>query len=171
MSQIILSPTHFTETSQSLIFLVTNPDNVVDCGVGEPFLNQLVRYHCPIYCILHFDRPVASTYKRKVWKFSNGGYPKLRRIVSAFDWNSCFHINIDIYAANFTKTLMSFCDTCQCHFLIFRLIIYLISMHMCNCILTFEFHIISHSLPRIAQTLFSARSRQRLHRLCNLNFR
>jgi len=45
MSQIILSPTHFTETSQSLIdiFVVTNPDDVVDCGVGEPFLDQLVQ--------------------------------------------------------------------------------------------------------------------------------
>jgi len=101
-------------TSQSLIdiFLVTNPDDVVDCGVGESFLDQLVRYHCPIYCILHFDRPVASTYKRNVRTFSKGDYPKLRRIVSAFDWNSCFHIDIDTYTANLTKTLMSFCDTC-----------------------------------------------------------
>ena len=101
--------THFTETSQSLIdiFMVTNPDDVVDCGVGEPFLDQLVRYHCPIYYI-----PVATTFKRKAWRFSNGDYPKLRGINSAFDWNSCFHIEIDIYAANFTKTLMSFCDTC-----------------------------------------------------------
>ena len=91
---------------------MTNPDDVVDCGVGEPFLDQLVRYHCPIYCIIHFDRPVASTYKRKVWKFSKGDYPNLRRIVSTFDWNSCSHIDIDIYAANLTKPLMSFCDTC-----------------------------------------------------------
>ena len=37
------------------------------------------------------------------------------------------------------------------HFLTFRLIIYLISMHICNFILKFEFHIISHSLPRISQ--------------------
>ena len=73
MSQIILNPRHFTETSQSLIdiFLVTNPDNVVDCGVGEPFLDQLVRYQCPIYCILDFDRPIAFKYKRKVWILIN----------------------------------------------------------------------------------------------------
>ena len=83
MSQIIINPTHFTETSQSLIdiFLVTNPDDVVDCGVVEPFLNQLVRYHCSMYCILRFHRQLAPTYKRKVWKFSNGDYPKLRGIV------------------------------------------------------------------------------------------
>jgi len=40
-----------------------------------------------------------------------------------------------------------------------------------KCILKFEFHIISHALPRIAQTLFSTRSRQRSHRLCSPNFR
>jgi len=132
------------------------------------------------------------------------------------------------------------------HFLNFRLIIYLLSMHRWNCILIFEFHttslcsyiflvlrdhgvymyvvyiwkwssahvlegvsgvasfittdeqlqlyrgccflvqamlpegflfisfiyiVISHSLPRIAQLLFSTRSRQRSHRLCSLNFR
>jgi len=99
MSQIILSPTHFTETSLSLtdIFLVTIPD-VVDCGVRDPFLDQQVRFHCQKYCILHFDRPVASTYKRKVWKFSNGDHRKLSRIVPAFDWNSCCHIDTGIYA-------------------------------------------------------------------------
>ena len=52
-----------------------------------------------------------------------------------------------------------------------EIMFYLISMHMCNCILTLESHIISHSLPPIAQPLFSARSRQRLHRLCSVNFR
>jgi len=31
---------------------------------------------------------------------------------------------------------------------------HLLSMHMCNCILTFEFHTIFHSLSRIAQRLF-----------------
>ena len=63
--------------------------------------------HRPIYCIIYFDRKDALTYKRKVLKFSNGDYSKLRRLVSAFDWNSCFHIDIDIYAANLTDAVMS----------------------------------------------------------------
>jgi len=78
--------------------LLTIPDDVVDCGVGKPFLDQLVRFHCPKNCILHFDRPVASTYKRNVWKFSSGDHPKLSRIVSAFDWNSCCLIDTGISA-------------------------------------------------------------------------
>ena len=66
MSQIIRDSTHYTENSQSLIdiFLVTSPDDVIDSGVGEPFLDQNVRFHCPIYCILRFNRTTASTFRR-----------------------------------------------------------------------------------------------------------
>ena len=63
---------------------MTIPDAVIDSGVGEPYLDQLVRYHCPRNCILYFDRPVVLTYKRKFRKFSNGDYLVLQRLVICF---------------------------------------------------------------------------------------
>ena len=47
--QLIDEPTHFTEHSSSIIDLVfaTNKDNVILSGVGDPFLQQNIRYHSP----------------------------------------------------------------------------------------------------------------------------
>ena len=54
LQQLITVPTHHTENSESIIdlFLVSNKNRVVLSGVGEPFLDQNIRYHCPIYCFL-----------------------------------------------------------------------------------------------------------------------
>ena len=51
LTQIIDGPTHFTEHSSSLIdiIMVNINKNIVLSGVGEPFLSQNIRYHCPIY--------------------------------------------------------------------------------------------------------------------------
>ena len=45
--QAINEPTHFTETSSSLldILLVSNNSHLIVSGVGDPFLNQEHRYH------------------------------------------------------------------------------------------------------------------------------
>ena len=52
-SQTIQEPTHFTETSSSLIdlLIVSNKRHIINCGVSDPFLHQDTRYHCPIYGI------------------------------------------------------------------------------------------------------------------------
>ena len=46
LSDIISEPTHFTESSSSLIdlFLVTNKNHIILSGVGEPFLDQNIRF-------------------------------------------------------------------------------------------------------------------------------
>lgn len=51
LSQIISEPTHFTENSRSLIDLImtSNVADILLSGVGEPFFDQNIRYHCPIF--------------------------------------------------------------------------------------------------------------------------
>ena len=55
LKQIIIEPTHFTETSMSLIdlVLVSSPESILLSGVGDPFLGQETRYHCPIFVVLN----------------------------------------------------------------------------------------------------------------------
>ena len=114
LSQMIQDPTHFTESSESLIdlYMVSSPDTVLECGVGEPFLDQAVRYHCPIYCVLRFHVSRGPVFKRRVWKYSEVDYNKLRDLVSSFNWNSCVDDNIDSYTSALTTQLMSFCELC-----------------------------------------------------------
>ena len=50
-TQTIKTPTHFTEHSSSLIdiILTNNENHLLYSGVGDPFLNQEVRYHCHVF--------------------------------------------------------------------------------------------------------------------------
>ena len=59
LTQMIDEPTHFTETSSSVIdlLLVSNNNSVLLSGVCDPFLSQEMRYHCPIFGIFKFSKP------------------------------------------------------------------------------------------------------------------
>ena len=114
LSQLISDPTHITESSQSTIdlFFVSSPNLVSICGVGEPFLEQNIRYHCPVYCCIKYPKPQHTSFKRKVWKYSQGNFNQLRTYVSSFEWDSCFNSDIDVYSSNLTSALLSMCDDC-----------------------------------------------------------
>ena len=49
--QVIDEHTYFTEKSSSLIdiLLTSNKDHAILSGVGDPFLTQELRYHCPVH--------------------------------------------------------------------------------------------------------------------------
>ena len=65
LQQIVTEPTHFTETSNSLIdlVLVSNPESILSSGVGDPFLGQEIRYHCPIFVVFKYNRNQALSLK------------------------------------------------------------------------------------------------------------
>ena len=71
--QFIDQPTHFTENSSSLIdiILVHNKDNLLLSCVGDPFLSQDLRYHCPIYGIFRFTKPKIKSFSRHGCSKSN----------------------------------------------------------------------------------------------------
>ena len=76
LSQFIKEPIYFTESSSSLNDLVaTNNDNcVIYSGVGEAFLDQTVRYHCPVFVVFRFIKYKHPCFKRKIWKYESGDY-------------------------------------------------------------------------------------------------
>ena len=111
LSQIINEPTHFTETSSSLIDLIFTKDtsNIALSGVGEAFLEQNVRYHCPVFGIFKYDKPKHQCYKRKIWKYDNGNFELLKQYILEIDWHSLANENINIYAETFTNKLLELC--------------------------------------------------------------
>ena len=78
--QSISQPTHFTENSSSLIdiLLVNNKNYLIVSGVGDPFLNQEIRYHCQIYGIFKFSKPKFVSFTRHIWNYDQGNYDLLR---------------------------------------------------------------------------------------------
>ena len=112
--QLITDPTHFTEHSSSLIdiLLVSNKDHLILSGVGDPFLQQEIRYHCPIYGIFKFSKPKIKTFKRHIWSYDKGNYDMLRDRASSIDWGSLQDDDIDIYSNNINNAINSIATEC-----------------------------------------------------------
>ena len=71
LHQSITEPTHYTETSHSLIdlILVYCNNRLVAGGVGEPFLEQDVRYCCPIFGLLKCLKSNIFSFIRHIWYY------------------------------------------------------------------------------------------------------
>ena len=112
--QTVEEPTHFTENSHSLIdlILVSNKDFVFRTGVAEPFLDQPVRYHCPIYGLFKFSKPKAKTYSRTVWKYDQGDYDQLRQDIKDTNWDLVKHDDVNKYAYGVSKAILDIAKVC-----------------------------------------------------------
>ena len=62
---MITEQTHFTERASSLIdiILVSNPSSCILSAVGDPFLNQEIRFHCPVFIVFKFLKPHKNQLK------------------------------------------------------------------------------------------------------------
>ena len=114
LHQTINQHTHFTEHSSSLIdiLLVINKDHLILSGVGDPFLNQEIRYHCLIYSIFKFSKPKSKTVMRHIWSYEQGNYDLLRQKVLSIDWSSLQDNDVDVYAENINTAINSITSEC-----------------------------------------------------------
>ena len=89
LTQTINEPTHYTENSSSLLDLIhvltSNNTHIIFNGVGDPFLNQELRFHCPVYGILNFSKPKSKSYLCQTWSYDQGDYNLLRQKASSTD--------------------------------------------------------------------------------------
>ena len=117
LAQIINEPTHYTETSSSIIdlILVRNVRSVEMSGVNEPFLLQDVRYHCPTYVIFTFIKPVFKSFLREIWLYNQGDFNSLRQHITDYNWETVKSRDVNIYASNFTNTLINLAKDCIPH--------------------------------------------------------
>jgi len=109
--QLIDTPTHYTENSTSLIdlMIVKHKQHVLTSFVADPFIPDLVRFHCPIVSVLKVSKPVVNTYKRKIWLYDRGDYETYRSELNSIDWNSIIATNdsLDIIADSVCKVIIS----------------------------------------------------------------
>ena len=85
---------------------------MINCGVGDPFLHQDIRYHCPIYGILNFCKPKRKAFSRRIWQYDHGNYDLLRQKAVDTDWNLLRHDNIDTYAQTITDQILTLAESC-----------------------------------------------------------
>lgn len=108
LENLITEPTHYSENTSSIIdlFLTSNKSSILLSGVGEPILEQNIRYHCPIYCIFKFCKIISPVFTRKIWLYDKGDYESLSQEILDTDWERLKNDNIDIYANNITECIL-----------------------------------------------------------------
>ena len=114
LKQTIDEPTHFTEYSSTLldIVLTSDADHLIFSGVGDPFLTQTVRYHCPTYGIFNFNKPKRKSFCRHTWSFERGDYDTLREKASLTNWDLFYDTDINIHAQNISNHIIAIAKEC-----------------------------------------------------------
>ena len=112
--QTIDVPTHFTDTSKLLIDLlfVHNKSSLTLSGVGDPFLGQEHRYHCPIYGAFKFCRPKLKSITCQIWSYDRCDFALLRAKAAETDWDSLWDDDLNTYASNITNHILSIAKEC-----------------------------------------------------------
>jgi hypothetical protein len=114
LTQIIEEMTHYTEHSSSIIDLifVNDVENVVLSGVGDPFLDQNQRFHCPIFCFLKHKKPKIKSFTRNVWLFDKANFDLMRQNALTTDWTDTYDDNTDTYCSNITDKIKLLAHQC-----------------------------------------------------------
>ena len=89
-----------------------NSNSLIASGVGNPFLGQDLRYHCPIFGIFKFSKPKVKSYTRQIWNYEQGDFQLLRSKAAETDWSALRDDNLDTYAINITTRLLSIAKDC-----------------------------------------------------------
>ena len=114
LHQPLTDPSHFTEHSSSLLDLILdgNKEHLILHGVGDPFLDQQLRYYCPMYGFCMFSKPKAKAFIRHIWMYNNGKVGLLREKAPSIDWHALENDDISVYASNLNTTILSLTKEC-----------------------------------------------------------
>ena len=104
----VMNSQDHTENSDSIIdlFLVSNKNRVFLSGVGEPFLDQNIRYHSPIYCVYNFDKVITPSFSRQIYLYHRGDLQSLSHELTETDWSLVKDNDVDTYAQNVTDRIL-----------------------------------------------------------------
>ena len=81
-------------------------------GVWDPFLDQNIRYHCPVFGIFKFTKAKVQSYKRHIWQYDRGDYDYMRALASTTNWHSLQDDDVDVYALNLTNKILHIAKEC-----------------------------------------------------------
>ena len=91
----------FEQPSYIIDFMFTsNKSNILLSGVGDPFLDQNVPYHCPVYFVLSYHKAPATKKTRHIWLYDRGDYQSFARDHHETNWELLKDNDIDAYAKN-----------------------------------------------------------------------
>ena len=92
--------------------MVSNSNSLHLTGVGDPFLSQDIRFHCPVFGILNFSKPKAKSFERHIWLYNQGNYDLLCEKALITDWETFKRPYIDLFAERITNHIKEISNEC-----------------------------------------------------------
>ena len=80
--------------------------------VLDPFLEQHIRFYCPIAASFNFVVPKTRSFTRRIYKYNALNYNTLHSSIQSTDCQNPFDPNIDIFTQKFTDTISSIINKC-----------------------------------------------------------
>ena len=80
--------------------------------MGDLFVAQEIRYHCPVYGIFNFSKPKHKSFVRHTWSFEQGDYNLLREKASLTNWDNLYDADINKYAQNISNHIIMIAKEC-----------------------------------------------------------
>ncbi len=74
--------------------------------VADPFIPDLVRFHCPIVAVLKFDKPKLTTFKRRIWLYDKGDFNKYRDLLKNLNLDTVIQSNTPENTATILSNLI-----------------------------------------------------------------
>ena len=101
-------PTNFTVFIVYIDLLITSrKQSIFLSGVGEPFLGQNIRCHCPVFfCIFDFNKTTTKSFCKHVLLYDKG-HDELREEINNTNWQTLKNQDIDTYTSNVTNRIIS----------------------------------------------------------------
>ena len=101
-NKLIVEPTHFTEGSSSIIDLIftSNKSSILLSDAGDPFLDQMLSNHCPVYFVLSYHKAPTPISTRHIWLYDRGDYQSFARDLHETNGELLKDNDIDAYAKN-----------------------------------------------------------------------
>ena len=94
-------PNHELHKSSIIDLIFTSNNNsILLSGIGDPFLGQNVRFHCPVYFVLSYHKAPTSISTRHIWLYDQGDYQSYARDLHETNWELLKDNDIDVYAKN-----------------------------------------------------------------------
>ena len=108
LHQTINDYTNYWENSKTLldVFMVNNRNSILTSFVADPFIPNVVRYHCPIVLVLKFSKPRSNSFQRHIWQYDRGNKQLYHDLLSTTDWDSILSNNCnENIASKITSTI------------------------------------------------------------------
>ena len=64
-----------------------------------------MRYHCPVYFVLNFHKPITPIVHRHIWLYDRGNYESFSQEIIETNWETLKDNDIEIYANNVTNQI------------------------------------------------------------------